>query len=214
MNPEQEGAQPRPESTDQPTNGTKTLSDELASLTRELASVREESEHRREQWMLAAANLENYKKRVQRERQDLQELCLAATIGRLLPILDDLERAFATLPDDLHSLTWTDGLALVHRKMYAILEELGLREIEALGKPFDPAVHQAIVHKETDTAQDGYVLEVLQKGYRIGGRILRPALTSVARAPSGSGPTYHADISGTSANPATSANDNAGDPPA
>ena len=86
----------------------------------------------------------------------------ALLITRLLPVLDDLERAFQTLPDNMRQFTWTDGIALVHKKLEAILEQEGLNAIEARGNPFDPALHQSIMHEETTEFDDGVIMEELQ----------------------------------------------------
>jgi molecular chaperone GrpE len=109
-------------------------------------------------------------------------------IVHLLPILDDLERAFQTAPFPLSTLTWTEGLALIDRKLQLVLQQQGLKEIEAVGHPFDPSRHQALLEEQTTAYPDGHVTAVLQKGYMLDDRVLRPAMVKVARNAQG-GPT-------------------------
>jgi molecular chaperone GrpE len=154
---------------------------EIEALQQELKKQREQSEYHLEQWKRTAANLENYRKRVEKERAELLKSGQAALIARLLPLLDDFERAFQTLPFALGSFTWTEGLALIDRKLSLILQQQGLKEIDALGKPFDPAQHQALLEEETTTYPDGHVIAVLQKGYALQDKVLRPAMVKIAR---------------------------------
>ena len=132
-------------------------------------------------WQRAAADLSNYRKRVEQERNDLIKSANADLIRRLLPVLDDLDRAFQTLPDTLGSLTWVQGIMLIDRKLRTILEAEGVTSYEAVGKEFDPAYHDAVLYEDTDPANEGKVLAELQRGYRMNDRVLRPALVKVGR---------------------------------
>jgi molecular chaperone GrpE len=154
---------------------------DMEALQQEVDKLKEESAHHLDQWKRTAANLENYRRRVEKERAELLTLGQATLIAQLLPVLDDLQRAFQTLPPSLRSLTWTDGVALVERKLDMILKQHGLKEIEALGKPFDPALHQSVFQEETSAHPDGHVMAVLQKGYTLRDKVLRPAMVKVAR---------------------------------
>jgi molecular chaperone GrpE len=154
---------------------------DLKALQQELEKQKEQSDYHLEQWKRTAANLQNYRKRVEKERAELLRSGQAALIAQLLPILDDFERAFQTLPFVLSSFTWTEGLALIGRKLSLILEQQGLKEIDALGRPFDPAVHQGLLEEESTAYPDGHVMAVLQKGYMLHDRVLRPAMVKVAR---------------------------------
>ena len=148
------------------------------------ARLEEESQKAKEyldQWKRSAAEFSNYRKRNEKERGELIKFTNALLITRLLPILDDLERAFQTLPDNMRHFTWTDGVALVHRKLEAILEQEGLKAIEARGNPFDPALHQSIMYEETAELDDGVIMEELQKGYKLNESVIRPALVKVAK---------------------------------
>ncbi|MFH1927092.1 MAG: nucleotide exchange factor GrpE [Chloroflexota bacterium] len=148
------------------------------------ARLEEESQKAKEyldQWKRSAAEFSNYRKRNEKERGELIKFTNALLITRLLPVLDDLERAFQTLPDNMRYFTWIDGIALVQQKLEAILEQEGLKTIEAQGNPFDPALHQSIMHEETTEFDDGVIMEELQKGYLLNERVIRPALVKVAK---------------------------------
>jgi molecular chaperone GrpE len=154
---------------------------DVAALRQELAEAMKQSRYHLDQWKRSAASLDNYRKHVEKERADLVKSAKANVIAQLLPVLDDFERAFMTIPFELGSFTWTEGLALVDRKLQLILEQQGLEEIKALGEPFDPTRHQALLQEDTEQYPDGHVMAILQRGYKLGDRILRPALVKVAR---------------------------------
>jgi molecular chaperone GrpE len=99
-----------------------------------------------------------------------------ALILNILPIVDDLERAFKSIPEKLAHLTWTDGIRLIHRKLQATLEAQGVTEIKALGETFDPSVHEAVGQT---AGEEGKVVEEAQKGYKLHGRVIRPAFVIV-----------------------------------
>jgi molecular chaperone GrpE len=165
---------------------------DVQSLKQEIERLKAESEHHLDQWKRTAANLENYRRRVEKERGDILKAGQATLIAQLLPVLDDLERAFQTLPTTLRNLTWTDGVALIGRKVNMVLEQHGLKEIEALGQPFDPARHQSILQEDTTDYPDGHVIAVLQKGYQLHDKVLRPAMVKIAVNERGSKPASNA----------------------
>ena len=118
------------------------------ALQQELEKQKELAKRHLDGWKRAAADLENYRKRVEKEHAELVRFGHAALMMQLLPVLDDLERAFQTLPAGLSSFTWIEGLALIDRKLRVALESQGLKEIEAFGKPFDPLAHEAVLQQE------------------------------------------------------------------
>ncbi len=161
-------------------NGAETTTD-IESVQKELEQQRQRAEHNLDQWKRAEADLQNYRKRVEKDRSELVQFGTAGLMRALLPTLDDLERALQTLPEVCHRLTWTEGMLLVERKLQLTLQQQGLKEIEALGKPFDPAVHEALQEEETTAYPDGHVSAVLQRGYMLHDRVLRPAMVQVAK---------------------------------
>jgi molecular chaperone GrpE len=124
-----------------------------------------------------AAEFENYKKRTAREQASLSARAAERLVKELLPIVDDLERALVAA-EEHQEAQLEEGVRLVHRQLAAALEREGLAEIEVDGK-FDPHVHEALLSQPSD-ADEGSVIEVLQKGYRLGDRVLRPARVVVA----------------------------------
>jgi molecular chaperone GrpE len=148
------------------------------SLAGQLAQEKERAESYLASWQRAAADYQNYKRRVEQERDELGRLANAALIINMLPLLDDLERALENVDAHLAGLTWLDGIQLIHRKFQALLEMNGVTEIEADGQSFDPNVHEAVMFGE---GEEGKVIGVVQKGYRLGGRVLRPTLVVVGQ---------------------------------
>jgi molecular chaperone GrpE len=123
-------------------------------------------------WRRAEADFENYRKRIEQERADTAKFAGMPLILNILPVLDDLDRALKAMPDKLAHLTWTDGIRLIHRKLQAALEAQGVSEIKALGENFDPSVHEAVGQT---AGEEGKVVEEAQKGYKLHGRVIRPA---------------------------------------
>lgn len=156
---------------------------EAVDLEGQLAQAKAQADEYLDQWRRTAAEFSNYRKRIERERQEMSRLANAALLGRLLPLVDDLERAMATLPAELRLLSWVEGISLIGRKLEWTLESEGVRPIEAIGKPFDPEQHEAVLREETTEHPDGQVIAELQRGYMLHDRVLRPALVKVAVAP-------------------------------
>ncbi len=151
------------------------------ALKQQLEQERAKSSEYLDNWRRAAADLSNYRKRSERDMGELVRTANAALILNLLPVLDDLDRATQNIPNDLRGQPWVDGVALIARKMLSELESEGLKPIDALGKPFDPNYHEAVIHEETDKHEEGIVIGELQKGYTLNGRVLRPALVKVSK---------------------------------
>jgi molecular chaperone GrpE len=129
-------------------------------------------------WQRAAADYQNFKRRVEEERSEVARLASASLVINLLPLLDDLERALRTVDSRLAGLTWIEGIWLIYRKFQTILENAGVQEIPAEGQQFDPQVHEAISQAPGD---EGKIVSVVQKGYKLGERVIRPAMVVVGR---------------------------------
>ena len=154
---------------------------ELEALRQALEKAKAQAADYLDGWQRARAEFANYKKRNEQERQELFKLANTTLMSRLLPIFDDFERAFQTLPRSLLSFTWIDGVALIYRRLQAILEAEGLTLIETEGENFDPLLHEAVTYEENAEHQEGQVIGEVQKGYKLGDRVLRPALVRVAK---------------------------------
>jgi molecular chaperone GrpE len=125
-----------------------------------------------------AADFENYKKRAAREREEYVALANARLLAELLPVVDDLERALAAA-EQHEEAQLEEGVRLVHRSLASLLERHGIELIETDGK-FDPHVHEALLSQPSEEAESGAVLDVVQKGYKLGDRVVRPARVIVA----------------------------------
>jgi molecular chaperone GrpE len=148
------------------------------SLEERLASAEAEAETHLNDLKRLAAEFENYRKRVAREQQALSARAAERLVGELLPIVDDLERALEAA-EEHQEAKLEEGVRLVQRQLAAVLEREGLAEIETDGK-FDPHIHEALLSQPSSDQSEGTVIEVLQKGYRLGDRVLRPARVVVA----------------------------------
>jgi len=191
--------------TDQPTNGdprprahTKTRGEErvdaiktpsrielverIEALERELEATRARAEEHLSNWQRSAADFSNYKRRTDEERSTVSRFSNAILIGKLLAVLDDFDRALENVPSDVHD-PWLEGVQLVERKLRSLLESEGVTPIDAVGQPFDPNLHEAVVHEDTADYPDNHVIGELQRGYRLHDRVIRPSLVRVANNP-------------------------------
>jgi molecular chaperone GrpE len=157
--------------------------DELVALRQELEKAKAQEAEYLDGWQRARAELSNARKRFQRDQEQAYGNAKADVLARLLPIIDDFERAFETLPDNLSSLTWTQGLLLIQHKFQVLLEQEGVVPIEAAEQEFDPFLHQAVTHEPSEEVPVGHVIGELQRGYRIGDRVLRPSVVRVSAGP-------------------------------
>ncbi|MBM2832838.1 MAG: GrpE protein [Dehalococcoidia bacterium] len=121
-------------------------------------------------WQRTAADFANFKRRTEQERSDAARFASSMLILTLLPIVDDFERALGNVPRELAGLTWIDGMQLIYRKLLAILENQGVAALEAVGQPFDPNLHEAVMRSP---GEEGKVLSELQRGYTLQGRVIR-----------------------------------------
>jgi molecular chaperone GrpE len=128
------------------------------------------------------AEFENYRKRIERERQQVTESAAADLLLELLPLVDDLERALKADTGVEGADAYRRGVELIHTKLMELLRKRGVRPIEALGADFDPHLHMAVAHEPAEGRHDGEVIEEFRRGYMLGDRLLRPAMVKVAKA--------------------------------
>lgn len=152
--------------------------EDIETLKKALAEEKAKAENYLANWQRTQADFINFKRRSEQERSEMVKYANSILIQNLLPIFDDFERAFNSLPPKLLNFTWIDGIRLIYRKIQAILEREGLKEIEAKGKPFDPLYHEAVMYAE---GEENIVLEEVQKGYKFHDRVLRPTLVIVGK---------------------------------
>ena len=127
------------------------------------------------------AEFDNYRKRVDRDRQALSDSITAGVLEELLPLLDDLERALKVDPGTEGTDAYRRGVELIHRQLLEIIRKRGVTAIEALGADFDPHFHQAVAHEPAEGRRDGEVIEEFRRGYMLGDRLLRPSMVKVAQ---------------------------------
>jgi len=167
------------------------LESKIARLEEELASAKAGGDEMQDRWKRSAADLENYKKRVGKERAEDRASMLQEGVSAFLPVGDSLERALgaakahlAEAPESPVLTQLLQGVELTLRQMSASLERLRVSPIAAeRGQAFDPAVHQALLQEPQADMDEGRIVEVMQKGYSLDGRVLRPALVKVSRKP-------------------------------
>ena len=166
--PENTSPQAEPASTDA----------ELKSLKKQLAEAESKVAEYKDSWLRSQADFQNYKKRLERDNELTYISMKGDIIKKVLPVLDDLERALQNRPPED---PWAAGIELIARKLQNLLESEGVKKIEALGVEFDPKFHEAISHEAANGAHSGHVIGVVQNGYMLGERVIRPALVRVAQ---------------------------------
>jgi len=147
-----------------------------SKLEPEATEVKAKAEDYLANWQRTQADFINYKRRSEQEKEEISKFANATLILSLLPVLDDLERAFTSIPAKLAKLNWVDGIRLIGRKLQASLEEQGLSQIKTPGEPFDPKLHEAAMYAK---GKEGIIVEELQKGYKLHDRVIRPSMVVV-----------------------------------
>lgn len=163
---------------DKPPQAKVEQTEDIEALEQALFEEKERSERYLANWQRAQADFINYKKRAEQEKKETVEFANSELILNLLTVVDDLERAFVSLPPRLSKSSWIEGIELIHNKLKGILEAHGLTEIKAKGKPFDPRWHEAVMHQE---GEEDIVIEEIQKGYKLKDRVLRPSKVIVGK---------------------------------
>ena len=151
---------------------------DIVTLQQALAEEKEKTEKYLANWQRCQADFVNYKQRAEQEKGEIIEFANSRLICNLLPIMDDLERAFASVPADLEESNWTEGIKLIYNKFKTTLEAQGLTEMETRGEPFDPRLHEAVMQQD---GKEGMVIEELQKGYKFKEKVIRPSLVTVGK---------------------------------
>ncbi|MCC6190702.1 MAG: nucleotide exchange factor GrpE [Anaerolineales bacterium] len=159
--------------------------EDARALEHELETVKTQAAEYLEGWQRARAEFANYKRRVEKEQADMQQNATARVVGRFLDVIDDFDRAMQDQPApeaDADTRTkWAVGIGLIQRKLQNLLDAEGVERIAADGQPFDPNLHEAVTHEDSGAHEPGRVIGVIRQGYKIGDRVIRPALVRVAR---------------------------------
>ena len=155
-------------------------SDSTPALADEIVELRKDRDGLHDRLLRQAAEFDNYRKRVERDRRDSAQFAAVDFVQDLLPVIDDFERALQTEVPGAES--YRQGLDIIHRALMDMLRKRGVMPIEAVGTTFDPQVHQAVAYEEAPDRRDGEVMEQFTRGYRLGDKLIRPAMVKVAKA--------------------------------
>lgn len=157
-----------------------TSSSEGAVEDAELAKAKAEAEEYQQRFLRAQADFDNFRRRTLKEKEDLAKYASAKLVTELLPVLDNFERALATEQAASEAESFIKGVDMIFRQLGQVLEQEGVKPMEAVGQLFNPEFHQAVMTVETDEFEEGTVVEELQKGYLLKDKVLRPAMVKVS----------------------------------
>jgi len=153
----------------------------LEETKKELEYANSQAAANMDGWQRERAEFANFKRRIEREQSQQRQYLTGEVIKKYLVILDDLELAIKNKPKDGEGASWAEGIILISRKLQTIIESEGVERIFENNVPFDPNLHEAISNEENPDVESGNIIEVVRQGYKIGDRILRPAMVRVAR---------------------------------
>jgi molecular chaperone GrpE len=156
--------------------------DLFKDLNDQLKQSRAEAAEYLEGWQRAKADFVNFKRRMELERTEMFNSVSGDILARVLPAVDDFDRAVQTLPEELKDNGWVNGVLLIQRKLSGLLDQSGARQIPVEpGDEFDPTIHEAVTHEDSEEVMSGHIIAEVQRGYKMGDRVLRPALVRVAK---------------------------------
>jgi molecular chaperone GrpE len=159
----------------------KELQDTLAAVQQELEKRTTEAAEYLDNWRRSTAELSNARKRMLREQEDARATAAQRVLEKLLPVLDDIDRAFAALPEDEANSEWVIGFQAIQRKLQGILESEGVAPIQTEGQMFDPTLHHALTYEEADGYDEGQIIGETARGYMLRDKVLRPSMVRVAK---------------------------------
>jgi molecular chaperone GrpE len=166
---------------DEPAAGPTPGAPEAAASALDVAQLQRQKDEYYDLLLRKTAEFDNYRKRVERERQAFSEATVAEVLEELLPLLDDLDRAVKAEASPEGADAYRRGVELIQKRLEDLLRRRGVKPIEALGADFDPNYHQAVAHDPAEGRRDGEVLEEFRRGYMLGERLLRPSMVKVAK---------------------------------
>lgn len=152
-------------------------------FARKLEEKEKESQENYDRWLRSVAELENYKKRMAKEKMELSKYANEQLIKEILPIVDNLERAIEHSSNPNGSKALDDGIKMTAKQLITVLGKFGIKCIEALNEPFDPNYHEAIMQLESQKHEENIVLKELEKGYILHDRVIRPSRVAISKTP-------------------------------
>ncbi len=156
------------------------LEDQVVMLNESYQVIEAKAEEYLDGWQRSRAEFANYKKRILKEHTEIHQLARGEVIKLYLDIADDLERALQDRPEQGEGNSWAEGIEIIFQKLRTRLEAEGIKPMNAIGEEFDPNIHEALMKEESDEYESGQIIEVMQEGYWIGDKVLRPAVVRVA----------------------------------
>ncbi len=153
---------------------------ELENLKKELEEKAKQSDDYMNRLMRLQADFENYKKRVAKEREEMYSFALESIVTDILPVLDNLDRGICSFKSDNLDAKYVDGIEMVQKQLINVMEKNGVKEIQSEGCDFDPNMHHAVMQCEACEEDENKIKSVMQKGYMLGNKVVRPSLVQVA----------------------------------
>lgn len=172
---------PTTESSDTSGNADSSARANAAAPGPDIEKLQRERDDYFDRFMRKAAEFDNYRKRIERERREQADQAVVDLLRELLAVVDDFDIALGVEAGEAAG-SYRKGVELIHAKLQDLLRKYRVRPIDALGAPFDPNIHQAVIHEESPDHREGEVIGELRKGYMMGDRLLRPAMVKVAKA--------------------------------
>jgi molecular chaperone GrpE len=156
--------------------------EEVNALRDQLAQAQAQANEYLDSWRRATADLSNARKRMQREVEDYRAAAAMRVLEKLLPITDDVNRAFENVPAEQSDTDWINGFRIIQRKLDQLLDSEGVTPIPTEGQHFDPTLHYAVSHEEAAGFEEGQIVAEMARGYRLNEKVLRPSMVRVAKA--------------------------------
>jgi molecular chaperone GrpE len=183
--PQEDGDETKNDNAAASSNGADQAAEAAEATRNELEALKAKTAEYLEGWQRSRAEFANYKRRVEKDQSETYQNAAARIIGRFLDVNDDFDRAMQEKPADPTDgeamARWAAGVGLIQRKLQNILEVEGVERVPAEGQAFDPKQHEAVTQEESDEHEPGEIIGVVRQGYRLGDRIIRPAMVRVAK---------------------------------
>lgn len=170
----------QPEAAEAAEGAAEGAADESNELQKQLEEARQQLEEAQQRWLRAQADFDNFRRRTRQEKEQLIQYASMNVLEQLLPVIDNFERAVASSVESKDFDSLAKGIDMVFRQMMGVLENEGLKPIDAVGSAFNPEVHQAVMQVESDEHEEGIVVEEVQKGYMLKEKVLRPSMVKVS----------------------------------
>jgi molecular chaperone GrpE len=145
-----------------------------------VTALQQQADENHNRYLRAQADFDNFRRRTLKEKEELTQYASLKLVGQLLPVLDNFQRALQTGSEGAESGSFAKGVDMIYRQLSQVLEAEGLKPMEVVGQPFDPELHQAIMQVESEEYEAGTVVEVIQPGYRLKDKVIRPAMVKVS----------------------------------